>query len=183
MGQANFFKKRELFWVREALEVAETLAENYFSVDLGDVERYPYDLQTLVNLRGLEVTDRALAQVCKYECRRGASPRGLGGSEFYRICIQDHKILNAGRMEPSSLLKPLILYVITHELIHVIRFSLDPHRFHLNPKEREFEERNVHRATYELLRTLQDPQVALLLDRYRPWWGKSMEPDSADAGS
>lgn len=174
MAQTIFFDKRELFWVREALEVAETLAENYFSLDLEDFERYPYDLRTLANLKGQEVTNRALAQVCKYEYRKNDSSRRVGGREFYRICLQDHKILKVVRAEPPSLLRSLILYVVTHELIHVIRFSTAPHRFHLHPQEREIEERDVHRTTYELLKTLEDPQVWLLLERYRPWWGKSM---------
>jgi hypothetical protein len=173
MAESIFFDKKQRFWVREALEIAETLAEDYFRVDLGDSVRFPYDLQTLVNLRGLEKTRRALAQVCKYEYHNGEARLRRGGAEFYRICLQDDQILNTVREESLLLLKPLVLYVVTHELIHVIRFSLEPKRFYLSSREKRIEEKDVHRKTYELLRSFKDPQVELLLERYRPWWGKS----------
>ena len=71
MAESIFFDKKQRFWVGEALEIAETLAGAFFRVDLGDSARFPYDLQTLVNLRGPEKTRRALAQVCKYESQKG----------------------------------------------------------------------------------------------------------------
>jgi len=177
MAESISFNKKQRFWVGEALEIAETLARGYFQVDLGDFERFPYDLQTLANLKGQEKTRQALAQVCKYENRNRMAPLTYGRTEFYRICLQDDRILNTIRTESLSLLRPLLLYVVTHELIHVIRFSLDPKRFYLRSQEKRIEERDVHRKTYELLRPFQDPQVELLLERYRPWWGDSNEPD------
>ena len=173
MAESIIFDKKQRFWIREALEIAETAAGNYFQVDLADSERFPYDLETLANLKGLEKTHRALAQVCKYEYRKKELPLTPKGNEFYRICLQDDKILNTVRMEPPSLLKPLLLYVITHELIHVIRFSMDPKKFYLSPGARKTEEIDVHRMTYELLKSFKDPQVGLLLEFYRPWWEKS----------
>jgi hypothetical protein len=171
MAESIFFDKKQRLWVGEALEIAETLAGGFFQVDLGDSVRFPYDLQTLANLRGPEKTRRALAQVCKYEFHKRDAGVGRGGTEFYRICLQDDQILRKVLTESLSLLKPLILYVVTHELIHVIRFSLEPKRFYLPSKEKRVEEKDVHRSTYELLRSFRDPQVELLLERYRPWWG------------
>jgi hypothetical protein len=173
MAESIFFDKKQRFWVREALEIAEALAEEFFQVDLTDPVRFPYDLQTLANLRGLEKTRRALAQVCKYELPKKDAELRFGGTGFYRICLQDDQILNRVHKERFPLLKPLVLYVVTHELIHVIRFSLDPKRYYLSFKEKEVEEKDVHRKTYELLKPFKDPQVKLLLERYRPWWGKS----------
>jgi len=178
MAESIFFDKRQSFWVGEALEIAETLAEDYFRVDLENVEHFPYDLQTLANLRDQEKTHHALAQVCKYEYHKREARLKLRGNEFYRICLQDDKILNTVRTETPSLLKPLLLYVVTHELIHVVRFIMDPNRFYLNPREKRIEERDVHRKTYELLSSVKDPEVGLLLERYRPWWGEVSGPDS-----
>jgi len=172
MAESLFFDKKQFNWVGEALEISENLAGNYFQVDLEDAERFPYDLQTLANLRRQEKTRRALAQVCKYEYQNKKALFRDGGKEFYRICLQDDKILNTVRTEGPSLLKPLLLYVVTHELIHVIRFSMDPKSFYLRSKAKKIEERDVHRKTYELLRSFRDPQVDLLLERYRPWWGR-----------
>ncbi len=177
MAESVFFDKRQRFFVGEALEIAETLAKDYLHVDLEDAERFSYDLQTLAYLRGLEKTHRALAQVCKYEYRKRDSSLEYRGKEFYRICLQDDKILKVIRTEPPSLLKPLILYVVAHELIHVIRFSMDPQRFYLDPKKKKAEERDVHRTTYEVLRFLKDPQIDVLLQRYRPWWENPVGTD------
>ena len=176
MAESRFFDKKQRFWVGEALEIAESLAEGFFQVDLGDSSRFPYDLQTLANLKGPEKTPLALAQVCKYEFHKRDKWAERGGTEFYRICLQDDQILKKIRTESLSLLKPLVLYVVTHELIHVIRFSLDPKRFYLSSEEKRGEEKDVHRSTYELLRSFRDPQVELLLEHYRPWWGERNGP-------
>jgi hypothetical protein len=168
---AYFFDKQQRRWVGEALEIAESLAEGFFRVNLGNLEQFPYELQTLANLKSQERTRIALAQVCKYEYNRTTSLVKRQAKEFYRICLQDDKILNTAWAETSSLslLKPLLIYVITHELIHVIRFSVEPQRFFLRPEDKKAEEKDVHRMTYELLKSFDDPQVGVWLERYRPW--------------
>ena len=183
MAESLFFDKKQCNWVGEVLEIAETLTGNYFQVDLEDVGRFPYDLRTLANLRHQEKTRRALAQVCKYEYQNKKTPFRDGGKEFYRICLQDDKILNTVRADGQSLLEPLLLYIVTHELIHVIRFSMEPKKFYLHSKEKKIEERDVHCKTYELLRSFRDPQVDLLLERYRPWWERLEWARSGKASS
>jgi hypothetical protein len=171
MAQSLFFDKQQRLWVGQALEIAESLAEGYWGVNLGNLEQFPYDLQTLANLKNRERTRKALAQVCRYESNETIPAQKRRTKEFYRICLQDDKILNTVWGETSSLdlLRPLLLYVITHELIHVIRFSVDPQRFFLRPADKEVEEKDVHSMTYELLKSFKDPQVGLWLERYRPW--------------
>jgi hypothetical protein len=183
MAESLFFDKKQCNWVGEVLELAETLTGNYFQVDLEDVGRFPYDLRTLANLRHQEKTRRALAQVCKYEYQNKKTLLREGGKEFYRICLQDDKILKTVRAEGRSLLRPLLLYVVTHELIHVIRFSMEPKKFYLHSKEKRIEESDVHCKTYELLRFVGDPQVDRLLERYRPWWERFEWARSGIAGS
>jgi hypothetical protein len=168
MATSNFFDRKQRFWVGDALGTAEELAEKHFGVDLEDCEQFPYDLQTLIHLKREEKTTRALAQVCKYEYQKNFRFQDVRRKSFYRICLQDNKILETAEIDKSALLRPLLLYVVAHELIHVIRFSLDPGRFHLSPKEKKTEEKNVHRLTYELLRPMGDPKIEMLLERYRP---------------
>ena len=168
MATSTFFDRRQRFWVGDALGTAEELAEKYFQVDLGDCERFPFDLQTLIHLKREEKTTRALAQVCKYEYQKAVHFQTVRKKSFYRICLQDDKILKTAKKETASILKPLLLYVVAHELIHVIRFSLDPGKFHLSPEEKKLEEKNVHRLTYELLKPIEDPRIEVLLERYRP---------------
>ena len=175
----SLFNKQQYSWVGQVLETVENLVGNYFQVDLSDLDRFPYDLRTLANLGRQEKTRRALAQVCKYEYRKEAELFNRKGREFYRICLQDDKILNTIQSEPPSMLKSLLLYVVTHELIHVTRFSLEPRRFYLDPKEKGVEEKYVHRTTYEILRSFRDPHLGPLLERYRPWRGVGRSDSSA----
>jgi hypothetical protein len=173
MAESLFFNSNQRESVGEVLEKAETLVGGHFRIDLADPERFPYDVRTLATLRRQEKTRKALAQVCKYEVRREKEFARPGRREFYRICLQDDKILNAIETEPPEMLKPLLLYVITHEIIHVARFSLEPGRFYLEPKEKGLEEKYVHRKTYEILKVFDAPHIEPLLERYRPWWGEN----------
>jgi hypothetical protein len=168
MATSVLFDKKQRFWVGEALETSEDLAGRFFQVDLGDHERFPFDLQTLAHLRGAEKTRQALAQVCKYEYKKEQVSQKVTKKSFYRICLQDDGILKTASEEPASILKPLLLYIVAHELIHVIRFSIDPGKFHLSPRERKDEEKRVHRMTYQLLKSVNDPKTDILLERYRP---------------
>lgn len=177
MASSLIFNEQQRSWVGEVLETAETLVGDHFRLNLGDLERFPYDLRTLADLKRQEKTRKALAQVCKYEYRKETPSPDLRRREFYRICLQDDRILSTAQTESPSMLRPLLLYVVTHELIHVIRFSLEPPRFYLDPKEKGTEERYVHRMTYEILKSSRDPYIEPLLDRYRPWWGAG-GPDS-----
>ena len=133
---SSFFNGQQRDWVGEVLGTAETLVGGHFRIDLADPERFPYDVRTLAALRRQEKTRKALAQVCKYEVRREKEVARPGRREFYRICLQDDKILNAIETEPPEMLKPLLLYVITHEIIHVARFSLEPGRFYLETQRK-----------------------------------------------
>jgi hypothetical protein len=168
MANSIFFDRKQRFWVGDALGAAEELAGEFFQVDLEDYERFPYDLMTLINLKGEEKTPRALAQVCKYEYHKEERFQRLRKKLFYRICLQDDKILETVKKEKAAILRPLLLYIVAHELIHVIRFSLDPRKFHLSPEEKVIEEKNVHRLTYDLLRPIGDEKTEILLERYRP---------------
>jgi hypothetical protein len=170
MAESICFSKRQYFLVGEALRQAEGLAEDYFGVNLKDCRRFPYDLRTLANLKGQEKTRRALAQVCKYQYEERISPAPIARKEFYRICLQDNQILQTTRNDPPLLLRPLLLYIITHELIHVVRFSMEPQKFHLDAEKRRPEEEFVHRATHEILQSTHYPQMKYILERYRWCW-------------
>jgi hypothetical protein len=168
MATSTFFDRKQRFWVGDALGTAEELAEKHFQVDLEDSERFPFDVQTLIHLKMEEKTARALAQVCKYEYQKRTRIQDDRRKSFYRICLQDDKILETAKKDGAALLRPLLLYVVAHELIHVIRFSLHPEKFHLSPGDKKIEEKSVHRLTDELLRPMGDPKMEILLERYRP---------------
>jgi hypothetical protein len=63
-------------------------------------------------------------------------------------------------------LLPLLVYVFTHELVHIVRFCNFSQRFEVSTKDREKEERLVHATTYEILKELSLPRLDYILNSY-----------------
>ncbi len=154
MGNSLFFNSRQDEYLREALEIAEMLASRRYCISSREWGRYPYDIKTLRQLRSEEITDRGFAQLAKYS-REGEYHRRKGRiGEFYRICVQDHIILNALERSKNISLRPLLLYITTHELVHIVRFSHYEEDYDIYGEEREKEEGEVHNITYDLLKNV-----------------------------
>ena len=93
----------------------------------------------------------------------------LGSSrfDFYKVCLQDHVILKAlQREEKETLFLPLVIYILTHELIHIVRFNRFEQRFFAIPQEKEKEEIRVHAITYEILKGLRYRGMSAVLDSF-----------------
>lgn len=105
--------------------------------------RYPYELATLDDLHRLERVRDALAHLVVYE-----RPRRQGPEFLYRICLQDDLILERSA---GGELSSLLVYIITHELVHVVRFQRAEESFLAGRASREQEEEQVHRITLGLL--------------------------------
>jgi len=151
MGQAVTFSDEQYQDLGHALDLAEeVVSEHYRFSEAFWLEKGRYEIKTLVDLEPTEVTDRALAQIVKYE---GPSRQGHRSRDFFRICIQDHRLLSARR---SARLKmgTLMVYVLTHELVHVVRFARHDQLFEAPASARAEEERRVHDLTGRLLKPL-----------------------------
>jgi hypothetical protein len=66
-------------------------------------------------------------------------------------------------------LLPLGVYVVTHELVHIVRFCKFLQRFDVEPPERKQEEMRVHEITQRVLRSLRIPQLDYVLEVYRDY--------------
>ena len=109
--------------LQEATVIAEELTSDYFKLSLSHWRRARYDILTLEALEQQEISPHALALVAKYHgCHRDRLLKSAV-FDFYRICLQDHNILKALDACPDLSLLSLMLYIITHELVHVVRFS------------------------------------------------------------
>ena len=69
------------------------------------------------------------------------------------------------RDEPLQLF-PLAVYVVTHELVHVVRFCKFLQRFDAKPLERQQEEMRVHDITQKALGTPNIPHLDYVLEAY-----------------
>ncbi len=160
------FDPKQLETINQAILIAEEVISDFFKISFSEWKRYRYDIKTLALLKPEEITDEAFAQIVKYICHPEKKPRGSLQADYYKICLQDHVILQAISRERDLPLYPLAAYIITHELIHVVRFSRFLQSFIVSPHEQEAEETLVHELTYKLLRGVRIPGLDYVLDVY-----------------
>lgn len=152
--------------VREAVALAEELTSEYFKYSTSQWRRSRYDIQTADRLQEDELTDDAFAQIIHYIGHPPSSQLKSSYFDFYKICLQDHVILDALDRDRSLSLYPLVLYVVTHELIHIVRFSRFLQSFEAYPLDREQEEARVHQITRRILSARSLPGVELVAREY-----------------
>jgi hypothetical protein len=107
--------------------------------------------------------------VIRYEGRKQNADLNSEAFDFYKICLQDLAILEALDRSPSLRLFPFTLYIITHELIHIVRFTKFLQSFVATENERHAEEVRVHDKTHEILKPVRIPGMAAVFDFYARW--------------
>jgi hypothetical protein len=161
---ASYFNASQISLACKTFAQAETMAGQYFHVNQGEWKAHRYDVKTLANLDQHEVRKEAFAHLCKYEYDKEPKAEGRG-LHFYRICLQDDRILDAVERANSFIrLSPLLLYIAAHELVHVIRFDRGEVNFDASEKQKSEEEETVHRITRNLLKPMTDTDLNLVLD-------------------
>jgi hypothetical protein len=164
------FKKDELTIVNNAVAMAEELVSNHYKMSASQWLRpYKYDVETLTNLTEEEIVDGPFAQIIRYEGKLRGGVLGSSAYDFYKICIQDHAILNALETRPEISLSPFALYVVTHELVHIVRFSRFLQNFNASDVEKLDEERRVHVITHDILNPVKARGLDTVLDFYSTW--------------
>ena len=145
------FEADKIAVLAQAIDISEELISDFYKISTSEWKRYRYDIQSLSNLGEEEVTDDAFAQIRRYLRRPGEKTRGSEPGDFFKICIQDHVILGAVERDKGIWLFPLTAYIVTHELIHVVRFAKFVQRFDSTAAEQDAEEKRVHAITFDLL--------------------------------
>ncbi|MEW6441937.1 MAG: hypothetical protein AB1640_13460 [bacterium] len=159
------FGPGEIDHTRNAFQAAEKLAGRYFGLPSGAWKDHRYDVKTLAHLRDHEVNETVFAQLCKYEYGTAKVPDSAAGLHFYRICLQDNRILDAIRRGTSFIrFGPLMLYIAAHELIHIVRFDRGQCSFDMPVEERRREEERVHGITRQVLKPASSSELDLVLE-------------------
>ncbi len=161
------FQDKNLETVSDALDIAEDKTGDYYKLSFGQWKRHHYDVKTLSALSDDEITSYAFALLNK--CLRvtdRVEPKART-QDFYFICLQDHRILQAMRRDKDLKLLPLLVYILTHELVHIVRFCNFSQRFEVSGKGKENEERVVHSTTYSILKDLSLPDLEYILESYK----------------
>jgi len=169
MDGPGAFKIEEIDTVKAAAEMAEELVSNHFKMSASQWLRRRYDIKTLAQLGENEIVDGPFAQIIRYEGRMSKQRLGSATYDFYKICLQDHTIKAALENLGDLRLFPFILYIVSHELIHIIRFSRFLQNFEATADERLAEEKRVHEKTHEILKSLRLPGLQAVLEFYQQW--------------
>jgi hypothetical protein len=145
--------------IQEAVLIAEESTSDFFKLSNSHWRRSRYDILTLEALWDEEISAHALAQVAKYTCCLPGRELKSAHYDLYRICLQDHNILSTLDQQTKLALLPLLIYVITHELVHIVRFSQFHQLFDATAEEKDQEEKRVHSLTREILRPFKCPDL------------------------
>ena len=169
MQQLNCFGTEQIKIVNNAVAAAEELVSNYYKMSASQWLGPRYDVKTLAELSPAEIIDGPFAQIIRYKGRRKNTTLGSATYDFYKICLQDHTIQSTLVASPGIELFPFSLYIITHELIHIVRFSKFLQNFEASDRERMAEEKRVHQRTHEILKPIQIAGLRKVLEFYNDW--------------
>jgi hypothetical protein len=148
--------------------MAEELVSNDYKLSVNHWLKHRYDVKTLSDLRGEEIVNVPFAQVIRYKGRKKETTLESASYDFYKICIQDHNILSALERSPQLDLFPFVLYIMSHELIHIVRFTKFLQHFEASFEEKMAEERRVHQKTHEILSKVRIKGIVPVLN-YKGW--------------
>jgi hypothetical protein len=165
----NKFTAAQIKVVNNSVALAEELVSDHYKMSASQWLRPKYDVQTLANLNPAEIVHGPFAQIIRYKGWRNDKSLESSTYDFYKICLQDHFILSA--MKSSSRLKlfPFGLYIVSHELIHIVRFSKFLQNFNATPAEMLAEETRVHEITHKVIRPLPIKGLLPVLKFYEKW--------------
>ena len=169
MRKRNPFSPGQLEIVNNAVAMAEELVSNHYKMSASQWLGPRYDVKTLAELVQGEIIDGPFAQIIRYRGQRRNTSLGSATYDFYKICLQDHTIRSTLEETPRIDLFPFSLYIITHELIHIVRFSKFLQSFDASTEERMEEEKRVHRKTHDILQSVQIDGLSNVLEFYNDW--------------
>jgi hypothetical protein len=147
----RLFSSEDLQLVRGAGAEAQHLVTNYYAIAPREWALMRYEVRTQIELQPTELNDSVLAHVVCYEYTRQVGCEILDRGDLYRICLQDNRILSTLAQVSDLDLSRLLVYVLTHELVHVVRFGQRLQRLDLPADERHTEEQSVEIITQRIL--------------------------------
>jgi hypothetical protein len=150
MRAVGYFTPSDRATLQRAAHLAEGLTQRFFNLDRGVWMRNPYALFTRREVGKTLFHDDAFANIVRIEASHPLA-RNLRAKSLYGIVLHDPNILLALLRSSRHDLWALGLFILTHELIHIVRFREFNVDFFASSVERDEEERVVHSMTREIL--------------------------------
>ena len=168
-----FFDSFELEVVDQSILLAEDLVNSYFKLSSAQWLKNRYDIKTGADLLPHERVTGPFAQVLKYEGRQHGESLGSSAYSLYNVCLQDPAILHLVGSRREICLSSFLLYILIHELVHVVRFLRFEHRYESTSEaDLTFEEEKiVHVLTRKIITSVSMAGVDEVVDFFRNWHG------------
>jgi hypothetical protein len=160
------FNREDMLAAGDALHIAEDKTGDFFKLSANQWKKHPFSVRTLTELSESQIVSNVFALLEKRSLKSDPFDSVEKDRDHYFICLQDHAILKALKRDRELSLLPLLVYVFTHELVHIVRFCNFLQRFEITGKEREKEETIVHDTTYRILRRLSMRDLDYVLNSY-----------------
>ncbi len=163
------FSPEQITEVSRAVATAEHLVSDYYKLSATQMRQLNYDVKTAADLGGHEIVEDHFAQIVRYRAQKAESLLKTETDDFYKICLQDHSIIQVIRDFENIWLYPFLLYIICHELVHVVRFRRFQQQFSVPDEQKRSEEIRVHRITHEILAGQQTAGMDSVFGFYENW--------------
>ena len=164
----QLFSEQQAALVEPLTKRAEELTGDFFRLPSFGPERYLYEVVTVCQQVPTERTPGVFAHLVRYTRTLPGPGQERVPASFYRICLQDEEILDSlTRRRVSFDLASLLLYILTHELVHLVRIERFEHFYDAEEPGRGEEEMVVHDLTHRILEPLPDDKVQAVLECYR----------------
>ncbi len=174
-GAPLFFSAEHLAVIGDAGAISEELLTDFFALTESDWRQWPYEVRTLRELDALEHPGDAFAHLVRYGKGWRDKRRGRDCRDFYRICLNDTYILQKTCGGDKNHLLPFMVYVLVHELVHIVRFGR--YRYlPLRENGRVMEEARVAELTNEIVGGISLPGLRGVIAFFS---GESREPRGA----
>ncbi len=160
MVPSGFFTISDLDVVGRANLIAEKLTCEYFGLAHDEWRRTPYGVFTRKEVDPTLFEESAFAQVVLRK-KRNTRVKNRARRESFAILLQDPNILQALLRSSQPNLWPLVLFILTHELVHIVRFRKFNVDFMACTAARDKEERLVHGITRDILGGLDNTEYVL----------------------
>jgi len=162
------FNQNELIQIQKTLKQAESSLAEFYRFTPREWFNYSYELLTEQDIPSdfPRRDSKVLAEVLRYPPPAGiASLFPAHGDSFYSIMLFDKHILASLSRLPSLPFDRFMLYILTHELVHIARFSHSTN-YHLSDYQKMEEEAKVHELTRQVLASQEDDELLEIARRY-----------------
>ena len=159
-----YFNSTERTIVYSAQDEAAEYLRDFYCFSPREWFNYCYDVQTDGENSLATSKTHAFAEVRQYQpvLQPNTSPE----LDHYQIRLYDRNILRKLWHRSDLEFYPFMIYILTHELIHIARFCQNLHPFDCDPEVLEKEEKKVDRLTREVLKAHKGRTFSQISDSY-----------------